>query len=260
MQPSIEREYPYIDWAEAEHKILREFQSKARLHMDPAQLPPTSAKFKLSWLAITQHYGVPTRLLDFTYSPYVALYFALRNRKDKSPYAEVWGMDAVALRAQSEKTCRAAEELVRKRLGTDIALPKRVSLIDFESALQRAQREDEFWESSIRKALSPDSTRLAHFDRNGYVALALPPVQNARLSSQQGVFLFNAAEGLSFEESLGRMMQGVGDGWYKRFRVPTKALHEIEEQLFQLNVHDLSLFPDVEGLAGFVRQKTRLHW
>jgi hypothetical protein len=27
-----------------------------------------------------------------------------------------------------------------------------------------------------------------------------------------------------------------------------------------LNVHDLSLFPDTEGLAGFVRQKIRLHW
>src|SRR5579863_6165910 len=92
LQPSIERDYPYCDWAEIEYRILREFQSKARLHMDPAQLPPTSPKYKLSWLAIMQHYGAPTRLLDFTYSPYVALYFALRNRKDESAYAEVWGI------------------------------------------------------------------------------------------------------------------------------------------------------------------------
>lgn len=33
----------------------------------------------LSWLAIMQHYGAPTRLLDFTFSPYVAAYFALNG-------------------------------------------------------------------------------------------------------------------------------------------------------------------------------------
>jgi hypothetical protein len=58
--------------------------------------------------------------------------------------------------------------------------------------------------------------------------------------------------------SLDRMMKG--DHWYRRFRVPAAALSEIEKQLFQLNIHDLSLFPDSEGLAGFVRQKVRLHW
>jgi len=39
-----------------------------------------------------------------------------------------------------------------------------------------------------------------------------------------------------------------------------RALEQVEEQLFRFNVHDLSLFPDIEGLAGFVLQKIRLHW
>jgi hypothetical protein len=56
------------------------------------------------------------------------------------------------------------------------------------------------------------------------------------------------------------MMQGEKQQWYKRFRVPEDALEKVEEQLFQFNIHDLSLFPDIEGLAGFVRQKIRLHW
>ena len=95
LKPSIERVFPFCDWAEAEYKILREFQSKARMHMAPSLLPQTD--HKLGWLAIMQHYGAPTRLLDFTYSPYMALYFALRKREEnESSYAEVWGIDAAA--------------------------------------------------------------------------------------------------------------------------------------------------------------------
>jgi hypothetical protein len=90
--------------------------------------------------------------------------------------------------------------------------------------------------------------------------VALPPLQNPRLSSQQSVFLLNGAQDLTFEASLEFMMQGEKERWYRRFRVPEDALKKLEEQLFQLNIHDLSLFPDIEGLAGFVRQKVRLHW
>jgi hypothetical protein len=55
------------------------------------------------------------------------------------------------------------------------------------------------------------------------------------------------------------MMKEI-DGWYKRFQVPVKQLSKIEEKLFQFNIHDLSLFPDTEGLAGFVKQKLRLQF
>jgi hypothetical protein len=37
------------------------------------------------WLTLMQHYGVPTRFLDFSYSFYVALYFASRNVNFKEP-------------------------------------------------------------------------------------------------------------------------------------------------------------------------------
>ena len=53
---------------------------------------------KLAWLSVMQHYGVPTRLVDFTDSPYVALYFALESCQPsaKTDFA-VFALDYTAI-------------------------------------------------------------------------------------------------------------------------------------------------------------------
>jgi len=195
------------------------------MHLDPSQVPDSDNK--LGWLAIMQHYGAPTRLLDFTYSPYVALYFALRNHdENKSKHAEVWGIDAAALREKAGKTSWAADKEIMKKNGRPFKSHRvSFSLDDFASGLQQIQGDDERWETEIRNALAPCGVRREYFNSAGFVSVASPPLQNARLSSQQGVFLLNGAEGLTFEESLELMMQGIARPWYKRFR----ALPDIEE-------------------------------
>lgn len=56
-----------------ERTMIQRFMSNAHLFLDC--LPQQNDG--LSWLALMQHYGAPTRLLDFSFSPYVAVYFAL---------------------------------------------------------------------------------------------------------------------------------------------------------------------------------------
>lgn len=111
----------------------------------------------------------------------------------------------------------------------------------------------------IEDALSATGIFRGELNRQGSVCAALPPEFNPRLASQQGVFLLSFAEGLSFRSSLHRMMSDCV-GWSKVFDLASSAMDEVEERLFQMNIHEQSLFPDIDGLAGLIRQKARLQW
>src|SRR5215471_2442405 len=70
-------------WREQEERILRIFKRKAIHFLDV--VPDREDDFE--WLALMQDHGAPTRLLDFTWSPYVAAFFALHNATQE---AVIW--------------------------------------------------------------------------------------------------------------------------------------------------------------------------
>jgi len=201
---SVERAAQRNDWVLTEYRLLEEFQSRAPMHMSPAHLPAITPEAKLSWLAIMQHYGAPTRLLDFTYSPFVALYFALRAREgDEATHAEIWAIDAAVLQNAGQNASRAGDRVVREHNQTP-RKSTRVSLrrADMRTNAETVVHDDILWQTTVMNALNPCGARRDYYNDHGFVGIAKPPVQNVRLCSQQGVFLFNGAQELSFEESL----------------------------------------------------------
>jgi len=114
----------YIARNSYESILIDHFKSNAHLHLN--QLP--SDDDKLEWLSIMQHYGAPTRMLDFTYSPYIALFFGLN---DGTTDSSVYCFQKTSITGFSSRE-KLEEKVLDGNLGEDSFLityePKKTNL------------------------------------------------------------------------------------------------------------------------------------
>lgn len=203
--------------SDLEAHILRNFARYSRPHFST---PPTN-----DWelLVAAQHHGVPTRLLDWSYSPFVAAHFATLPRRDSSQENDraVWRLDWQAIHREFEfpELALLTTDLEQQLGGSEPCTP---------------------W------ALFEGKT-----NREAFACMLEPPSLDARIVAQAAVFTLCSDKSRSFDAFLDE--RGLSPALTK-FVIPAQHVARVRDQLDTVGMDERRLFPDVDGLAAELRR------
>ena len=195
-------------WAIQEDRISRIFRRKAHLFLE--HVPVETDDFQ--WLALMQHHGAPTRLLDFTFSPFIAAFFALEHAtKD----AAVWGVFMPATWRVPRIFPQQEQSLTYKELRLG----------------------------------NPGAYRDFYlYNDVPFVTNGEPFVMNKRLIAQSGTFVVPGV----LDQPADQILSGYPDPekTIVKFELSTHHLRdEAMLALYTMNITYATLFPDLDGLA-----------
>ena len=205
--------------AKLEGHLLRNFRKYA--HDDAA-----TGDSIWNWLALAAHHGLPTRLLDWTYSPFVALHFATENLLCYDHDAVIWCVN------HRETNQRLPSEL-RRELDEEGSNAFTVEM------LTRAARTLEKFEALSRK---------------DFVVFLEPPSLDARIVNQFALFSLMSRP----DRSLDEWLQGNVE-LYRKIIIPAKLKWEIRDKIDQAGITERMLFPGLDGLTAWLTRYYSRH-
>ena len=174
-----------------------------------------------NWLSLAKHHGLPTRLLDWTYSPYVAMHFATHDIRQFDQDAAIWCVD---YRRTNERLPRPLADLLRD---------EEVNLFTTEM-------------------LNRVATSLAQFDalgRHDFVLFFEPPSLDERIVNQFALFSLPSSPSLSLQALLEER-----ESSYRRIIIPAELKWEVRDKLDQANITERVLFPGLDGLSQWLKR------
>lgn len=247
--PAMKKHYFYEKW------MLNDFKKKIHLHTFNFKLPNNN----FEWLSIMQHYGAPTRLLDFTYSFFIATYFALI---DTSTDSSVWAINRHNLGNQIKRIFELPYEtgfalkdvinqhhidLANKLLASEIPLKTAVIPLESEIFTDRLLKQQGLF-------LMPSDDRLT-FMENLFSIFEIPNNQKAEQISIEKInqlldrkVNFNKINSLNLDDYIKELEINSPVDIIK-FEIPKLSRRPIIEQLYKMNITSEILFPGIDGLA-----------
>ena len=217
LQNAIERTDFIRLHKDIEANFLAEFQRGARNYLTRDQIP----EHLIEWLALMQHHGAPTRLLDFTKSPFIAAYFAYEISSAKPErFVSIWAINIHFLKMKAlEVLSKHYQEYLKGGPG-----------IINESLFEKI-----FFDNSCSLVFPVEPFRM-----------------NRRYSLQQSLFVStgNAAE--PFMQQLDFLGAEKKQAVIK-IEMPAVLKNQVLRDLQKMNLHRASLFPDLDGYAESLR-------
>jgi hypothetical protein len=202
---------PEVDIARLEVALLRNFRKYGHGLA-------TGADSIWDWLALGQHRGLPTRLLDWTYSPLVALHFATENTSEFDQDGIVWCVNFV----EANKRLPARLKRMLQQEGSD------TFTVEMLSALRTLRDFD---------ALG----------RERFVVFLEPPAVDQRILNQLALFSLMSSPSARLDDWLVQHPDLC-----RRVVVPASLKWEIRDKLDQANVNERVLFPGLDGLSRWL--------
>jgi len=196
----------------SESTLLKRFKQSAAMLLDRN---PTDS---FDWLFLMQHYGLPTRLLDWSESPLVALYFAVEDHdKHTDEDAALW--------------CLRPSDLNKKANIQD----------DHEEFFIPSFDDEELKNYSLESLASgPKRTRLLPI-------ATIATRNNPRIQAQLGVFTIHHLDDVAIED--------IGDSSHVfKYTIPAQYREPILNQLRLLGFSKFSMFPELASIGDNIKR------
>jgi hypothetical protein len=220
-------------------KLYRDLEKKTKLHEveddvreEFIKRAPSLTAYKpdnsWEWYFLMQHYGAPTRLLDWTESPQLGLYFAVKDGEGLQD-AAVWVLDPWWL-----------NDLV---LGeSEVLPPGSPGLAAVDSLRYRPWLPDRFDAKRRLKKKLPVAVYPNHFDR--------------RIAAQRSGFTVHGLRREGFEELFAKSKSAR----LAKILIPSHAAENIRDELEDYGIDEVTIYPDLQGLGtavskGFLEQQ-----
>lgn len=174
-----------------------------------------------NWLSLAQHHGLPTRLLDWTFSPLVAMHFATDDLDTFDRDGVIWMVDF-----------KRIHDLLPRQLREVL----------------EADEADVF----TTEMLSRVAASLGQLEKLSNETFALffePPSMDERIVNQFALFSMVSSATVSLDQWLANHP----DVWH-RLVLPRQLKWEVRDKLDQANITERVLFPGLDGLSRWLKR------